>query len=166
MTLSQALACTWFLLHRVLVPPNGFHKNQKKVCGSDGHGRYEVSKFDENSDFCGLKPWFLNNNKHKKVKIYFFLYNSTHIFRKWKMKYFNNVLDTYICFQSSNFIQWVTFCPKRAKIRAPISGQRVGILRRNWPGAKCHHLVQTNWKWRKFEDITSWICRYFWENGS
>ena len=127
-TLFQALACTWFLLHRVLEPPNGFHKNQKKVCASDGHRRYEVSKFDENSDFCGFEPWFLDNNKHKKVKIYFFLYNSTHIFRKWKMKYFNNVLDTYICFQSSNFIQWVTFCPKRAKIRAPISWERVGIL--------------------------------------
>ena len=115
-TLSQALACTWFLLHRVLVPPNGFHKNQKKVCASDGHGRYEVSKFDKNSAFCGFGPWFLDNNKHKKVKIYFFLYNSTHIFRKWKKKCFNNVLDTYICFQISNFIQWVTFCPKRAKI--------------------------------------------------
>ena len=122
---------------------------------SDGHGRYEVSKFDKNSDFCGFKPWFLNENKHKKVKIYFFLYNSTHISRKGKKKYFNNVLDTYICFQSSNFIQWVTFCPKRAKIRAPISGEQVGILGRNWPGANFHYLVQTNWKRRKFEDITS-----------
>ena len=112
-TLSQALACTWFLLHRVLVPPNGFHKNQKKVCASDGHGRYEVSKFDKNSDFCGFRPWFLDNNKHKKIKIYFFLYNSTHIFRKRKNKY---------------FIQWVTFCPKRAKIQTPISGEQVGIL--------------------------------------
>ena len=127
-TLFQALACTWFLLHWVLVPPNGFHKNQKKVYASDGHGRYEVSKFDKNSDFCGFRPWFLDNNKHKKVKIYFFLYNSTHIFWKWKKEYFNNVLDTYICFQSSNFIQWVFFCPKRANIWAPISGKQVGIL--------------------------------------
>ena len=107
-TLSHALAGTWFLLHKVLVPPNGFPKNQKKVCASDcasdSHGRCEVSKFDENPDFCGFGPWFLDNNKHKKVKIYFFLYNSTHIFRKWKKKYFNNVLDTYTCFHSSNFI--------------------------------------------------------------
>ena len=126
--LTQALACTWFLLHRVLVPSNGFHKNQKKVCASDGHGRYEVSKFDENSDFCGFRPWFLDNKKHKKVKICFFLYNIIHIFRKWKTKYFNNVVDTYICFQSSNFIQWVTFCPKRVKIRAPISWEWATIL--------------------------------------
>ena len=126
--LTQALACTWFLLHRVLVPSNGFHKNQKKVCASDGHGRYEVSKFHKNSDFCGFGPWFLDDKKHKKVKICFFLYNLTHIFRKWKTKYFNNVVDTYICFQSSNFIQWVTFCPKRAKIQAPISWERVRIL--------------------------------------
>ena len=87
-TLSQTLACTWFLLHRVLVLPN----------------------VDENSDFWGFRLWFLDSNMYKKVKIYFFLYNSTHIFKKWKKKYFNNVLDTYICFQSSNFIQWVTFC--------------------------------------------------------
>ena len=117
-----------FLLHRVLVPPNGFHNNQKKVCASDGHERYEVSKFDKNSAFCGFGPWFLDNNKHKKVKICSFLYNSTHTFRKWKKKCFNNVLNTYICFQSSNFIQWVTFCPKRAKIWAPISGEQVGIF--------------------------------------
>ena len=117
-----------FLLHRVLVPPNCFHKNQKKVCTSDGHGRYEVSKFDKNSDFCGFGPLFLDNNKHKKVKTYFFLYNSTHIFRKWKKKYFSNVPDTCISFQSSNFIPWVTFCSKRAKIRAPVSWERVGIL--------------------------------------
>ena len=119
------------------------------------YGRYEVPKFDKNSDFCGFGPWFLHNNKHKKVKIYFFLYNSTHIFRKWKKKYFNNVIDTYIWFQSSNFIQWVTFCPKRAKIWAPISGERVGILGKKLPGAKYRHLVQNNWKQRKFEDITS-----------
>ena len=109
-TLSQALACTWFLLHRVLVPPNGFHKNQKKVCASDGHGRY-----DKNSDFCGFGPWFLDNNKHKKVKICFFLYNSTHTFRKWKKKCFNTVLDTYIHFQSSNF----TFHPKKGQNSGP-----------------------------------------------
>ena len=121
-TLSQALACTWFLLCRLLVPSNGFHKNQKKVCASDDHGKYK------NSDFCGFGPWFLDNNKHRKVKICFFLYNLSHIFRKWKRKCFNNVLDTYICFQSSNFIQWVTFCPKRAKMWAPISWERVGIL--------------------------------------
>ena len=127
-TLSQALPFTWFFLYRVLVSTNGFHKNQKKVCESDGHGRYEVSKFDENSDFCGFGSWFLDNSKHKKIKICFFLYNSIYTFRKWKKKCFNNVLDTYICFQSSNFIQWVTFCPKRAKIQVPTSWERVGIL--------------------------------------
>ena len=157
-TLSQALACTWFLLHRVLVPPNGFHKNQKKVCASDGHGRY-----DKNSDFCGFGPWFLDNNKHKKVKICFFLYNSTHIFRKWKKKCFNNVLDTYICFQSSNF----TFCPKRVKIWAPISWEQVGILGKKFTRCQIScYLVQNNWKQRKFEDITSRLCLYFSENGS
>ena len=62
-----------------------------------------------------------------------------------KKKYFNNVLDTYICFQSSNFIHWVTFCPKRAKIQAPISWEQVGI-------------TENDWKWRKFEDITSRLC--------
>ena len=127
-TLSQFLACTWFLLHIVLVPPNGFHKNQKKVSASDGHRRYEVSKFDKNWNFCGFKPWFLGNNKHKKVKVCFFLYNSTHVSRKWKKKCFNNVLDTYISFQISNFIQWVTFCLKRAIIRASISGEQIGNL--------------------------------------
>ena len=70
-TLSQALTCTWFLLHWVLAPQNGFHKNQKKVCPRDGHERYEVSKFDKNSAFCGFGPWFLDNNKHKKKKFAF-----------------------------------------------------------------------------------------------
>ena len=165
-TLSQTLACTWVLLYKVLVLPNGFHKNQKKVCASDGHGRYEVSMFDKNSDFYGFRPWFLDNNKHKKVKFYFFLYNSTHIFRKWKKKCFNNVLGTYICFQSSNSIQCVTFCPKRAKIRPQYLGNKLEFQEKNLPGAKCHHLVQNNWKRRKFGDITSRLCLYFWENGS
>ena len=95
-----------------------------------------------------------------------FFYNSTHIFRKWKKTYFNNVLDTYICFQSSNFIQWVTFCSKRAKIRPPVSWEWVGILGKNLAGAKCHHLVQNNWKQRESEDIIPWLCPYFSENGS
>ena len=27
-----------------------------KVCASDSHGRYEVSKFNKNSDFCDFGP--------------------------------------------------------------------------------------------------------------
>ena len=128
-TLSQALACTWFLLHRVLVPPNGFHKNQKKVCASDDHGRYEVSKFDKNSDFYGFRPWFLDNNKHKKVKIYF-SYIIQPIFSENEKRNTPTMFVTHIlAFKvSSSLIQWVTFCHKRVKIRAPIPGKWVGIL--------------------------------------
>ena len=114
-------------LHMIFAPqgvstPNGFHKNQKKICVSDNHGRYEVSNFDENSDFCGFKPWFLDNNKHNKVKICFFLYNWTHIFRKWKKTYFNDVIDTYISFQSSNFIQESLFALKGQNLGPNIWG--------------------------------------------
>ena len=121
-TLSQALACTWFLLHRVLVPPNGFHKNQKKVWASDGHGRCEVSKFNKNSDFCGIRrskfafsciiqPIFFENEKRNTLIMFL-----THIF----------AFKVAILFSES------PFCPKRAKIQAQISWERVGTLGKNF----------------------------------
>ena len=144
-------------------------KNRKKyICACDDNGRYEVSKLDKNSDFYGFGPWFLDHNKHNKMKIYFFLHNSTHIFRKWKKKYFNNVLDTYICFQSGNFIQWVTFCPKRALIRDLISGKWVGIFGKKITWYQMLSFSTKYWKWRKFEDITpslTLFCLDFSENG-
>ena len=46
-------------------------KNPKKVRASDGHKRYEVSKFNKGSIFYGFGSWFLDNNKHKTSKFTF-----------------------------------------------------------------------------------------------
>ena len=40
------------------------------------------------------------------------------------------------------------------------------ISKKNLTCDNIHSFVQNNWKWIKFEDITSWLCLILTDNGS
>ena len=145
-----------------------FTKNRKKyICASDDHGRYEVSKFDKNLDFYGFGPWFLDHNKHNKVKIYFFLLIlcifSENEKRNTSTMFFIHIFAFKVAISFSESI----FALKGPKFGPQYLGNELEYWEKKLPGTKCHHLVQNNWKRRKFEDVTpslTLFCLDFSEN--
>ena len=100
---------------RVLVPSNSFHKNQKKVCASDSHGRHEVQSLTKIQIFMVSGHDFYTTASIRRSKFAFSCIIQPILSEKWKKKCFNTVLDTYIRFQSSNF----TFHPKKGQNSGP-----------------------------------------------
>ena len=109
---------------RVLVPSNSFHKNQKKVCASDSHGRHEVQSLTKIQIFMVSGHDFYTTASIRRSKFAFSCISQPILSENEKRNASTLFLTHIFAFKVAISLS----TQKRVKIRAPISLERVGIL--------------------------------------